>query len=120
VSSLAGTSAGDYGNKVYARDNFTCVFCGFDGRLFDNWMQLSVDHILPKSAGGDDTQGNLTTACRACNSITSRMKFAPEVSRDEVLAQKRARVEQRRRVFYDFWIQQVAPLYLERPLPPVR
>ena len=83
-------------------------------------MQLSVDHIVPKSAGGDDAQDNLTTACRAWNSITSRMKFAPEASRDEALAQKRAYVQQRRRKFYHFWIQKVAPLYLERPLPPVR
>ena len=43
---LPGTSLGDYGSEVFERDHFTCVYCGFDGRLFDNWMQLSVDHQL--------------------------------------------------------------------------
>ncbi|MFB7905219.1 HNH endonuclease signature motif containing protein [Kitasatospora sp. NPDC056076] len=29
---------------------------------------LTVDHILPKSRGGDDERENLTVLCRACNS----------------------------------------------------
>ena len=37
---LPGTALGDYGVKVFERDEFICVYCGFDGRLFDNWMQL--------------------------------------------------------------------------------
>jgi len=81
MNRLSGTSLGDYGVGVFERDNFTCAYCGFDGRTFDNWMQLSVDHILPKSSARDDSSENMVTACQSCNSITSRMRFSPDASR---------------------------------------
>ena len=52
MNTLSGTALGDYGATIFERDHFTCAYCGYDGRLFDNWMQLSVDHILPQSLGG--------------------------------------------------------------------
>lgn len=45
---------------VLSRDEYTCSYCGEYGD--------TVDHIVPKSQGGASTWGNLTTACRACNS----------------------------------------------------
>lgn len=44
----------DY-DAIYQRDHFTCAYCGFDGRPFDNWMQLVGDHIRPVAKGGTDT-----------------------------------------------------------------
>lgn len=119
MNKLSGTALGDYGAEVFQRDFFTCVYCGFDGRLFDSWMQLSVDHIRPQQAGGDNSLENLATACKACNSITSRMKFAPESNLKQIVKDKRERVGQRRKVFYDWWLDNVAPGYLDRPLPPI-
>jgi len=46
---------------VYARDSYRCVACGSPDRL-------SLDHIIPWSAGGPDTEDNLQTLCRPCNS----------------------------------------------------
>lgn len=46
---------------VFERDNFTCSYCGKRGG------RLECDHIQPVSKGGDDSLGNLTTACRPCN-----------------------------------------------------
>ena len=115
MSGLSGTALGDYGIKVFERDHFTCAYCGFDGRLFDNWMQLSVDHIRPQSSEGDNSMENLITACRAGNSITSRMKFSPSAAREQILEDKRTRSGQRRKEFYGRWLKSVAPLYLERP-----
>lgn len=46
---------------VYARDGWRCVTCGADG-------DLTLDHIYPWSLGGPDTEQNLQTMCRSCNS----------------------------------------------------
>ncbi len=47
--------------SVWERDNFTCKKCGT--RKF-----LSIDHIIPKSKGGETTIENCQTLCRRCNS----------------------------------------------------
>jgi len=104
---------------TYERCHFTCVYCGFDGRSFDAWMQLSIDHIRPRSCGGTDEPCNRVAACGSCNCITSRMQFAPEMNREEILDAKRAYVAESRRGFYNEWITRVAPRYLERPLSPM-
>jgi hypothetical protein len=70
---------------TYEKCHFTCVYCGFDGRTFDGWMQLSIDHIRPRSCGGSDESDNRVAACRSCNSPTSRMTFEPAASREEML-----------------------------------
>lgn len=46
---------------VYARDAHQCVACGATDRL-------SLDHIVPWSAGGSDKADNLRTLCVPCNS----------------------------------------------------
>jgi hypothetical protein len=46
---------------VFARDNYTCQYCGARG------VRLECDHIIPVSRGGDHTLDNLTTACYTCN-----------------------------------------------------
>jgi 5-methylcytosine-specific restriction endonuclease McrA len=115
----SGSSLNDYGYAIYKRDHFTCVYCGYDGRDFDRWMQLSIDHVLPRSCGGTDDDTNRVTACRSCNSITSRMKFQPNTPPRTILQQKRDRVAETRMRFYTNWKETVAPLFLARPLPPL-
>ena len=49
--------------SVALRDNFTCQYCGdTPGRSL-----LTMDHVLPRSRGGQTTWENVVTACRACN-----------------------------------------------------
>ncbi|WP_162527470.1 HNH endonuclease [Casimicrobium huifangae] len=123
ANGLNGTSLGGYGREIYKRYHYTCVYCGFDGRVFDNWMQLSIDHIFPRNhpRGADrKSKENMVVACRACNSITSRMEFPKNATREDILREKRAKVAERRKVFYDQWSSDVAPSYLERPLPKLR
>ena len=48
--------------NIFARDQNTCQYCGYMGK------NLSVDHVIPKSKGGDDSWDNVTTACIKCNS----------------------------------------------------
>ena len=51
----------DVRRRVYDRDGHRCVECGTDA-------DLTLDHIIPWSKGGDDTVANLRTLCRSCNS----------------------------------------------------
>lgn len=50
-------------DRVFERDDFRCVYCGNRGAAED----LSVDHVEPRVRGGDQSDGNLVTACRGCN-----------------------------------------------------
>jgi 5-methylcytosine-specific restriction endonuclease McrA len=45
------------------RDQHQCQYCGKRPPL----RELNIDHVLPRSRGGDDTWENLVTACRTCN-----------------------------------------------------
>jgi len=49
--------------RIYMRDKFRCQYCG-DKR---NSSELTLDHILPRSRGGDNSPVNIVTACVACN-----------------------------------------------------
>lgn len=46
--------------NILRRDRFTCQYCGARD-------DLTVDHVLPKSRGGQDTWENLVAACTLCN-----------------------------------------------------
>ena len=46
--------------RIFKRDNFRCAYC-------DSQKNLTIDHILPKSRGGDNSWINLITCCRNCN-----------------------------------------------------
>lgn len=48
--------------RIFQRDGFECRFCGED-----DVVELSLDHIIPRSLGGDDSEGNLWTLCSYCN-----------------------------------------------------
>lgn len=45
---------------VMERDAYRCQQCG-------GWIDLEVDHIVPRSRGGTDDLDNLQTLCRTCN-----------------------------------------------------
>lgn len=52
---------------IYLRDGVACCYCGRDLRGADP-RDVTLDHLLPRSAGGSNHETNLVTACRACNS----------------------------------------------------
>lgn len=49
--------------EVFKRDGFSCAYCGNT----PPGVVLEVDHVDPKSGGGDDDINNLITACFDCN-----------------------------------------------------
>ena len=46
---------------LFARDNWRCVYCGTAGG------RLTLDHVIPRSKGGDSTWENVVTSCAPCN-----------------------------------------------------
>lgn len=55
--------------NLFRRDNHTCQYCGVT-------TDLTIDHVIPRSRGGNSTWTNLITACRRCNS--RKGDFTPE------------------------------------------
>jgi len=47
-------------NRVFKRDNHQCVYCG-------SKRSLTIDHVVPKSKGGNNSWANLVTCCSPCN-----------------------------------------------------
>jgi 5-methylcytosine-specific restriction endonuclease McrA len=48
-------------SEVFARDDFTCAYCGERGG------RLECDHVTPVSRGGRHDPDNLVAACFGCN-----------------------------------------------------
>jgi len=46
--------------NIFLRDNYTCQYCGKNGNL-------TIDHIIPKSKGGEDSWRNTVVCCVRCN-----------------------------------------------------
>ena len=46
---------------LFARDGWRCVYCGTTGG------RLTLDHVIPRSRGGDSVWENVVTACAPCN-----------------------------------------------------
>lgn len=47
--------------NILKRDNHRCAYCGRGDK------PLTIDHIIPKSRGGEETWENLIAACTKCN-----------------------------------------------------
>jgi len=52
---------------VFLRDRHTCQYCGEKAE--------SIDHVIPRSRGGQHTWDNVVAACRRCN--TRKMNRMP-------------------------------------------
>ncbi|MBE9512547.1 MAG: HNH endonuclease [Chloroflexi bacterium] len=47
--------------EVFSRDQYTCQYCGRESR------QLTLDHVIPRYRGGEQTWENVVSACISCN-----------------------------------------------------
>ena len=61
--------------RIYMRDKFRCQYCGDKKGV----TELTLDHILPRSRGGDNSPVNVVTACITCNNRKSNR--TPEEAR---------------------------------------
>ena len=99
--------------RIYMRDKFRCQYCGEK----KPGSQLTLDHILPRSRGGDNSPVNVVTACVACNNrkgdrtpaearmplLTSQSALRVKLERVVLCHYAEARVEWRKYLFMDVY-----------------
>ena len=97
--------------RIYMRDKFRCQYCGEKKPA----GELTLDHILPRSRGGDNSPVNVVTACVACNNrkgdrtpaearmplLTSQSALRVKLERVVLCHYAEARVEWRKYLFMD-------------------
>ncbi len=59
-------------NGIFERDEFRCSYCGEQFPA----DELTLDHVQPRVRGGDRSEGNLVTACRACNTLKGHRRLS--------------------------------------------
>jgi hypothetical protein len=98
------------------RDGFKCCYRGLDGQAnFDNWLQLSWDHLLPKGHPDRDDPEFIVCACNFCNCADNRYFDLAEsrslgfqgLSRDALVEQRRPYVQATRSSYREFWTSRV-------------
>ena len=57
--------------QILTRDGHKCRICG-------DTANLCIDHIIPKSRGGKDTEDNLQVLCRTCNAVKQNFDLTNE------------------------------------------
>ena len=65
---------------LFARDDSLCLYCGNKFRRID----LSRDHVIPRSRGGANSWENCVTSCKRCNH--AKNDRTPEEAGMELLA----------------------------------
>jgi 5-methylcytosine-specific restriction endonuclease McrA len=106
-------AAGMKRTRIYMRDKFRCQYCGVKKTPGD----LTLDHILPRSRGGDNSPMNIVTACVACNNrkgnrtpsearmplLTSQTALRVKLERVVLCHYAEARAEWRKYLFMDVY-----------------
>ena len=67
--------------NILKRDNHTCQYCGIRS------VPMTIDHIVPRQRGGEDSWYNLVAACVVCN--TRKGNRTPKAAQMKLV--KRAR-----------------------------
>lgn len=101
-----------YAYETMIRDGFRCRYCGLDGTVsFENWLQLTEEHLLPKGHPLRNDREFIVCACNFCNVADNRY-FDLAISRglafedltaEALIEQRRPYVERTRSSYRDFW-----------------
>ena len=88
--------------KLFARDRHVCAYCGGHFHCDD----LTREHVVPTSRGGQDSWMNCITACRGCNGHKGNrlpeevgmsllyLPYVPSLHEDMILRGRRILVDQ--------------------------
>jgi len=97
--------------RIYMRDKFRCQYCAEKKGA----AELTLDHIMPRSRGGDNSPLNIVTACVRCNNrkgnrtpdearmplLTSQSALRVKLERVVLCHYAEARAEWRKYLFMD-------------------
>ena len=106
-----------YAREIHKRDKYVCQYCGFDGKeSLSHWLNLSVDHLLPKDHLEKDNPEFQATACRSCNEMDNHfleqaakrgLKF-DNMTRQQLIDQRRSYVVGAREKYKKYWEKNIA------------
>ena len=97
-----------YAYSVHKRDGFQCVYCGWDGSKWPNWLFLSRDHLLPHGDPNRADEKYIVTPCRFCNECHNKTVFDVRgKSKDDIIKMKKKAILERRTEFQSFWSEYV-------------
>ena len=66
----------EWKHKVFERDGYRCVYCGWDGTCeLRAYMLLEPDHVVPKDKEGGPDADNVVTSCHICNNMKGKQVF---------------------------------------------
>jgi len=107
-----GDSLRGYAYEVHKRDGFKCRYCGLDGSAsFENWIRLSLDHLLPKEHPERSNPQFMVTACMFCNTADNHffrhatkrgLKF-DGMTPEQLVEQRQPYVLKVRQNYSEFW-----------------
>ena len=60
-------------SNVYLRDMYRCQYCS---NIFDT-KHLTLDHVQPRSKGGETSWENIVTCCKTCNTSKGSKVLEP-------------------------------------------
>ena len=58
--------------KIKEKWNYQCAYCGSD-------IDLTIDHVVPRSKKGSSTWDNVVTACKVCNLNKGDKEVRPKI-----------------------------------------
>lgn len=102
-----------YGRKIHERDNYTCRYCGINGKhSFEVWLTLTVEHLLPKGHPERNNPKFIVTACNFCN-VADNHYFTKyglsfdDMTPEQLVEQRKPYVHAVRNKYREFWEENV-------------
>lgn len=94
--------------NILRRDDWTCQYCG---KRSKDKSVMTIDHIKPKSKGGDSGWTNLVCACTKCNQRKGNkslkecnMSLSKKPKRPNIYAMKLVGVDENGKQLWSRWI----------------
>ena len=91
-------------NEILERNGFTCRLCGAGAGDQDEYnpsrkIRLHIDHVVPKSQGGNDSKDNLRVLCSTCNHARSNIQTPSESAVNLITRIRKVRRSVQREVY---------------------
>lgn len=114
---------------IYHRDNYKCRYCGLDGRVFDNWVYFSTDHVIPKDENeiavrfglkSTEQKENLVTACKYCNNVENKWQVPDSCQTwDDIFMEKKKAITAVRVRDKTWWEARISPKMNDVEIPDI-